>query len=382
MALNIVNLNIYLNLMPQVKSVIIVFTLVSLAFYEPTAAFTSVRADSIGIETKDGKTYILHKVAPGETLYSLSRRYNASVSGILKSNPGADSGIKIEQILRIPYKKKTKLEKGAISHVVKASETMYSISRKYEVRLSDIKKWNNLEGTALNVGQTLVIYPKGGGKSQNSVADVSVTKTANNGEIIHTVSSSQTLYSISRKYNVSMADIKRWNNLDDVGLSVGQKLIIKPATQPVAASRKPGKAEKKEVAIASNKKTDNSTDNSDYKEYETSMEEIKRVNSSKSQSRKKSNTRGFNKVVELGFAEVIKTESDTKKWLALHRTAPIGTILRVKNEMNNLWVFVRVVGVLPETSVNDKILIKISKTAYDKLGAINDRFPVEISYVP
>ena len=366
--------------MPQVKSVIIVFTLVLIAFHEPTAAFTYTGADSIGIETTDGKTFVLHKVEPGETLYSLSRRYDARVSEILKSNPGADKGIKIEQVLRIPYTKKTKLEKGAVSHVVKASETMFSISRKYDVRLSDIKKWNNLDGTALNIGQKLTIYP-GGGQGKSVATNVSAVKTAGEGEIIHTVSSSQTLYSISRKYDVSMGDIKKWNNLNDVSLSIGQKLIIKPSAQPATTATKPLKVDKKEVVEASNKKSDAKADNSDYKEYETSMEEIKRVNTRKPQSRK-SNTRGFNKVVELGFAEVIETGNDSKKWLALHRTAPIGTILRIKNEMNNLWVFVRVVGVLPETSVNDKVLIKISKTAYDKLGAINDRFPVEISYVP
>ena len=383
MALINVNFNTYLNLLPKVKSVIIVFTLISLAFYGEATAFTSVSADSIGLETnKDGKTYILHKVAPGETLYSLSRRYKAPVSGILKSNPGAESGIKVEQILRIPYEKKPELAKGAVSHVVKPSETLYSISRKYNVKLSDIKKWNNLEGTALNIGHTLVLYPKGGGKDKNTVANTPATPMAGEGDFVHTVASAETLYSISRKYNVAMADIKRWNNLDDVSLNIGQKLIIKPLKQPVARKDKPVEKRKKEVAEVSGKPTGSQTKDSGYKAYKTSMEEIKRVNTSNPQSRKSSNTGGFNKVVELGFAEVIKTEKESKKWLALHRTAPIGTIVRVKNEMNNLWVFVRVVGVLPETSVNDKVLIKISQTAYDKLGAINDRFPVEISYVP
>lgn len=368
--------------MPQVKTVIIVFTLALIVLHEPTAAaFTSASADSIGIETKDGKTFILHKVAPGETLYSLSRRYNASVSGILKSNPGADSGIRIEQILRIPYEKKTELAKGATRHEVRPGETMFSISRKYNVRLSDIKKWNNLESTALNIGQKLVIYPGADDTNKNTAPAVPVAKATGEGDIVHTVSSSQTLYSISRKYNVSMTDIKKWNNLKDASLSIGQKLIIKSAEQPVAIGKKPKKVDKKEVVEAADKNSGSQTGNSDYKEYETSMEEIKRVNKSKPQSRKTSN-RGFNKVVELGFAEVIETENKSKKWLALHRTAPIGTILRIKNEMNNLWVFVRVIGVLPDTSVNDKVLVKISKTAYDKLGAINERFPVEISYVP
>jgi len=66
----------------------------------------------------------------------------------------------------------------------------------------------------------------------------------------------------------------------------------------------------------------------------------------------------------------------------MHRTAPIGTIMQVKNEMNNLTVFVRVIGKLPDTGENTNVTIRISKTAYDRLGAIDKRFPVEISYIP
>ena len=394
MALNNVDLITYLNLMPKVKSVIVVLTFVSMAFWNQAAAFTPVIPDSVGLETRDGQTYVLHKVAPGETLYSLSRRYNSPVSGILKSNPGAESGIKIEQVLRIPYEKAPALAKGAVNHVVKASETMYAISRKYNVKLSEIKKWNNLKGTELSVGQTLVIYPKGDQKN-SSQAPVTAVASPGEGDRIHTVASAETVYSISRKYNVSMADIRKWNNLDDFSLNVGQKLVIKSSNQPAATgkpvkeskrpvekSRKPVEKSEKEAAPVSAETSGDQAGNSGYKEYQTSMEEIKRVNTSKSKPRARNNNTGFSKVVELGFAEVIKTDSESKKWLALHRTAPGGTIVRVKNEMNNLWVFVRVVGVLPETSVNDKVLIKISQTAYDKLGAINDRFPVEISYVP
>ncbi len=383
MTVNNVNLYRYLNLILQVRSIIIFFSIILIAFHQPADAFTpSVMVDSIGIETKDGKTYILHRVGPGETLYSLSRRYNSSVAGILKSNPGSDSGIKIQQILKIPYVKKAALKKGGVTHVVKASETMFAISRKYGVRLTDIKKWNNLSGTALNVGQKLILYPGETAAAGQAKSTSAVAKTGK-GDIIHTVSSSQTLYSISRQYNVSMTDIKKWNNLDGVGLSIGQKLVIKSATpNKSTAPKESEKPAAKESVVADNKQSTSPSKGTDYKTYETSMEEIKRVNTNPRPRPRKSGTSGFNKVVELGFAEVIKTEKDSKKWLALHRTAPIGTILRVKNEMNNLWVFVRVVGVLPETSVNDKVLIKISKTAYDKLGAINNRFPVEISYVP
>jgi hypothetical protein len=85
-------------------------------------------------------------------------------------------------------------------------------------------------------------------------------------------------------------------------------------------------------------------------------------------------------VTQEGLAELIEGTEGNRKYLALHRTAPVGTILKIKNEMNNREVFVRVMGKLPETPMTDKVLIKISKSAYDRLGAIDQRFRVAVTY--
>ena len=82
------------------------------------------------------------------------------------------------------------------------------------------------------------------------------------------------------------------------------------------------------------------------------------------------------------MAAVIDGNSDTKKYLALHRTAPIGTIMRVRNEMTNLSVFVRVVGKLPNTGANNNVLLRLSQAAQEALGALDGKFRVEVSYVP
>ena len=87
-------------------------------------------------------------------------------------------------------------------------------------------------------------------------------------------------------------------------------------------------------------------------------------------------------MIERGLAESIEESGDSPKFLALHKTAGMGTIIQVRNELNNLYIFARVIGRLPQTSANDKVVIKLSKKAYDKLAAVDKRFPVEISYVP
>jgi rare lipoprotein A (peptidoglycan hydrolase) len=89
---------------------------------------------------------------------------------------------------------------------------------------------------------------------------------------------------------------------------------------------------------------------------------------------------GFTNTKESGLAEVIPGTEANKKYLVLHRNAPVGSVIRVKNEENDLTIFARVVGVLPETGDNSKVLIKLSQAAFEQLKGVNTRFPVEILY--
>lgn len=93
-----------------------------------------------------------------------------------------------------------------------------------------------------------------------------------------------------------------------------------------------------------------------------------------------STSTAFKNVSESGQAEVIEGTGNHKKFLVLHRSAPVGTIMRIRNEENDVTIFARVVGVLPETGDNNKLLIKLSKAAFDQLKAVNSRFRVEVSY--
>ncbi len=83
-------------------------------------------------------------------------------------------------------------------------------------------------------------------------------------------------------------------------------------------------------------------------------------------------------VREEGVAEMFVNAKNNHKYLALHKTAPSGTMIKIKNETNNREIFVRVVGKLPETEGDT--LVKISKSAYEKLEAISSRFMVEVTY--
>lgn len=116
--------------------------------------------DSVGIKEVNGKFFILHKVEKGEGLYAIARRYKTSVDEIKSANPEAGEGLKVGQIILIPFNQIpiTKTPKEApVLHVVKSGETLYSLSKLYNVTVDQIKLKNKLTSNSLTVGQELVI---------------------------------------------------------------------------------------------------------------------------------------------------------------------------------------------------------------------------------
>lgn len=90
---------------------------------------------------------------------------------------------------------------------------------------------------------------------------------------------------------------------------------------------------------------------------------------------------GGRKLRKIGVAAWL-TEADLNqsKFYALHRTAPVGTIIKLTNRMNNNSVFVKVVGPLPDTGDNNSIIIKITQAAAQRIGALDQKFTAELSY--
>ncbi len=327
--------------------------------------------DSIGVETVNGKLFVIHRVDERETLFAISRRYHTTVDAIVEHNKDADKGLEIGQILKIPYTKPAAKPLDAIVHVVEAKETMFSISKKYNVSTDDIKQWNNLTDNTLSIGQQLFIRKKGVIKEP-----ASIPVTSRKG--VHTVGAQETLFSIAKRYNVTTQQLKQWNNLDDTALKIGQTLFVSQPEQTTSTS-------------ASNRANTNTNPPSENAVRETPIKkepEVKREIEKKEPEPVKEvptihiseSVKNGNELVEGGLAELIEGTEGNRKYLALHRTAPIGTILKVRNEMNNREVFVRVTGKLPDTALTDKVIIRISKSAYDRLGAIDQRFRVEVTY--
>ena len=345
-----------------------------------------VASDSLGVETINGKTFVIHKVDEKETLFGISKRYGATIEAIIQYNAGAKSGIEPGLILKIPYEARSAKTQDGKIHKVAPKETLYSISRLYGVTTDEIKQWNNLTDANLSVGQELIIK-KSVGKPKSNESQ-STTSTSKSG--VHIVAEKETMYSITRQYGITLDQLKQWNNLTGNELKVGQSLVVAdPAGQKSTTVVKSGTDKKEETG-----------------RKEPKVEEVKKVNPTETKKETVSNqvpnqtqvTRekevvkeqptikisesvtNSDEILETGLAELIEGTEGNRKYLALHRTAPVGTILKVRNEMNNREVFVRVMGKLPDTTPSDKVILRISKSAYDRLGAIDPRFRVEVTY--
>ncbi len=148
--------------------------------------------------------YIVKK---GDNLYSIARKFNTTVDNIKKLNNLTSNNLSIGQRLIIKNIPLTNND-NTDYYVVKPGDTLYGIAKKYNLTVENLKKMNNLTSNILTIGSRLKI-------KENS-ANV----------IKYTVVNGDTLYGIARKYNVTVDNLKKTNNLANNTLSIGQVLII------------------------------------------------------------------------------------------------------------------------------------------------------------
>ena len=156
-------------------------------------------------------TGITYTVKSGDTLYSIAKRYGITVDELKRINNLTSNTLSIGQILKIKGQEEPE---GNIFYTVVKGDTLYSMAKKFNTTVDDIKKKNNLTNNTLSVGQQLII-------AGEEVSPV-IPPSGN----VHIVKLGDTLYSIARKYNVTVDYLKRINNLTSDILSISQKLLI------------------------------------------------------------------------------------------------------------------------------------------------------------
>jgi LysM repeat protein len=294
--------------------------------------------DSTGFEKKDGKIFVIHKVEPKETLYSVSRRYGVSVDDIKKFNPAAAAGLKVGQVIKVP----SKATAASTPVKVQTTQTTQTVS-------------------------TSSTNPK-----------------------THKVAAKETLYSISRKYGVSVDALKKSNPGIEAGLRIGQNINIpaKELTAVVTTTNTVTKTDNTSTASDTDvvKKDTTKTvagnvikdvvNNNTNAEASKKIEDLSKIQTTSSTSKEG----GYTKITETGVAEMMSDNTTTPKYLALHRTAAVGTIIEVLNQNTNQKIFVKVIGPITDPA-EANVIIKISQKAFQRLSG-DKKIKVEISYIP
>ncbi len=149
--------------------------------------------------------YIIYTVKSGDNLYQIATQYNTTVDALMKYNNLTTNLLSVGQMLKIPVEIVTPEN----TYIVKSGDSLWSIANRYNISVDDIRRANNLTSDLLSIGQILIIP----------------TNTTDE-DIIYTVQKGDSLWSIARKYNTTVDNIKNKNNLTSDLLSIGQQIRI------------------------------------------------------------------------------------------------------------------------------------------------------------
>jgi LysM repeat protein len=178
-----------------------------------------------------------HTVVKGETVFSISQMYNTTVEDIYRLNPDTRESISIGQVLTIPQRRVISevKEENYRYHTILPKETLYSVSKTYSLKPEDVMAANpGLSAETFQIGRTIRIPFF---ESYQVVKPYELQTT----DLTHRVSRGETLYSISRKYNVPVGEIEAKNPMLAGGLKTNMELII-----PVSSSSLEGTTQRLE----------------------------------------------------------------------------------------------------------------------------------------
>lgn len=156
----------------------------------------------------EDKSY--YTVKAGDTLWSIAKKNNISVLELKQANGLTSSVLKIGQVLTIPLKSSSSIKNNI--YTVKAGDTLYKIAQNYDTTVNEIIKLNNLTSTSISIGQKLSIPTE-----MTPVQEIST----------YTVKAGDTLYKIAKDNNTTVNDLIKLNNLKNNILTIGQELKIK-----------------------------------------------------------------------------------------------------------------------------------------------------------
>ncbi len=280
------------------------------------------------------------------------------------------------------------------THTVAAKESLFSIGRLYNVHPRELATYNNIPfEVGLTIGQVLKIPAKGNMPLPPAPVPVKTeplrtepvkqSVNRNSSPVYHTVAKKEGLYSISKKYNATIADIKKWNNLSTDALSEGMNLIVGYSSTASSETR----------AAAAPQNRQEAAKNTEIKTI--AKEPVRTSNPNLGVTRGVANFNGgyfktsYQKqmaskhvIEDRGMAGIFKSTSgwEDGKYYCLHNSAPAGSYIKISNPVTQKSVYAKVLDLIPDLKQNSGIIIRISNAAASELGAAGTNFECTLQF--
>ena len=169
---------------------------------------------------EESAEYIIYEVKRGDSLYSIAEEFNLTVNDLINFNQLASTNLSIGQKILIPINSQDKPSSTEDEYyTVVKGDSLYNIAKKFNTTVDEIIKNNNLTSTVLQVGDKLLIF-------KGQATTPSETPPSSEDQNIYVVQSGDSLYSIAKKFNTTVQEIKNLNNLTSNLLSIGQTLKV------------------------------------------------------------------------------------------------------------------------------------------------------------
>ena len=373
---------------------------------------------------QSGATQTTHQVEKGETLYSISRKYQVTVEAIEKANKsvGGDFKLKIGQTLVIPISSgkasstakpskpatetvksttpntstvkasvkqepKTSAHTGASSrsvHIVEKGETVYSLARSNGLTVKQLKDANQLsDDLKLKLGQKLIIPVKNedamyktDAKEPTATEPVVKAKPV---PVKPTTTEQGKDYLTSQPPVIKKEPVKSQETIEQIK-PIATKAAPEPTkTQEPVRAQEPAKV----VKTPEQEHDENPFEVPKKEPTKAAPAEVMRntnvAPNDYSAAFSKDADSGKKKAIYRGIGTFMQSENPGNQFLALYNYADMGSILRVTNLMSKETIYVKVIGKVPTTDTQKDVILKVSSDAAAKLKVSEEKFLVEVT---
>jgi membrane-bound lytic murein transglycosylase D len=188
--------------------------------------------------------WMRHTIRRGETLSSIARRFGTSTAVLRDMNQLSGNGIRVGATVLVPTgpdsqqdvvvtartERRPAASAGNATYRVRRGDTLWAISREFDVPIGNLRVWNGLGNrAAIQAGQRLVLRPTSDQSARVKAADLTsdTTPSVKPQRLTYRVKRGDTLWSLSRNFNVRISDIRTWNRLGGTSaIRSGQRLVL------------------------------------------------------------------------------------------------------------------------------------------------------------